>query len=93
MNRFLVDFKYDSANNNHEQWYRETFKLQSEMKGWLIKNVDCVESYPYWQFKTGSRCYIVRGGLLDDDQYLEIHEGVYIFDDMARLAFKLRFGV
>ena len=93
MNRFLVDFKYYGGKNYEEHWYKDTARLQSEMKGWLIENIDCVEAFPHWQFKTGTLCYLLRRNLTEDDEYLEIHDGVYIFDDAARVAFKLRFGV
>lgn len=93
MNKYLIDFKYSYTNMYADKWYREKQLLQSKMHAWLIENIDCVEAFPHWQFKQGALYYSTPTVGDEVHDFIEIHDGVFIYDDAARVAFKLRFGV
>lgn len=93
MNKFLVKHRaplnWTSSPGIMQAYVDEQLKLQAEIRQWCTDRLGAEEGYPTWQFADGV-------SYPDDnskDFNTELYTGVFIFDDEARTAFKLKYGI
>lgn len=89
-NKFLLEFNLGGPEVIHSaSWITERLELENQYRKWCKERISEDEGFPHWQFSTH---YVYTSSLTSSgtDEVM-IAEGIYIFDDEARAAFKLTF--
>ena len=70
-----------------DQHIDDLLDFYSIVTQWISEREGKIQGFPKWQFSHGGTYFMVSG------EHRDLYEGIYIFDDETRLAFKLKFGL
>ncbi len=90
-NKFFIPFFYEqpcAAIRSHE-WVTERLEAELEIQKWCLERIG-PEEFPFWQF---SRNYIHTTDPSSTDTIdVLMSDGIFIFKEEDRVAFKLTYG-
>lgn len=90
-NKYLLSFDLDMKRMGVDKYnfLYERKDIQNKMDGWCRSRTGHGQGYPHWKFaEMGSYAPKTKDG-----DWICLYNGIYIFDDADRVAFKLTFGL
>lgn len=89
-NKFLLSFDLGGPDKVHgPEWIVHRLELQNIYRTWCIERISISEGFPNWQFSTR---YVYTASMISSDtSEVLIADGIFIFDEESRAAFKLTF--
>jgi len=86
-NKFLLDFNLGPVRDVYSnEWMAERRKIEKKMRDWCEERLN-EQGFPRWQFSTRT----VRTTGASTIVGINLADGIFIFDEEARTAFKLTF--
>lgn len=89
-NKYLLKFVStgDASRIHSQEWITSQLEIQLKMAEWCKERLG-EAGFPRWQFS--SHYIFTKDFITYDTIEIEIADGIYIFDEEARTAFKLTF--
>jgi len=88
VNQFYIPFNLrivDFSGAWKINFISERIKIQTDMKAWCEEMIG-EAGYPYWQFAQGNE-------YIHYNEYVNVYQGIYIFDPATQTAFKLKYAL
>lgn len=85
MNKYLI--KFPTPDLYTDQHVDDLLVFYDTIYKWVSEHEGKIQGFPIWQFSSGGTYFKISG------EHHELYDGIYIFDDETRIAFRLRFGL